>query len=456
MNLFFKIFLWFLAAIALMVGVVVFLNWTVQPEPVVSRWQNSVRNQMNIFAETAAQIDDNEGDEALKLFIDRIGTADTVSDADVVFADGRSLFSGRAAPEAYLDLVSQSMESGSPELGLSEPNGALAARSFTVRDGRRLALIVRWERPRGQVPFFGESWLRYLRVVGLLLTAIILCYALARYISSPIDKIRRAAQRLASGDLRTRVADEFGTRHDEIGTLAADFDLMAERIESLILSQKQLSRDISHELRSPLARLNVALELAKQKAREASPLLDRIETESNRLNEMIGSILMLSKLESGSTDVEKEPIDLAELVSDVVADANFEAAARHKSVELDAEECIVMGSEILLRSAIENVLRNAVRYSAESTAVNVSLEKANGSAIIKVQDAGGGVPEDELQNLFRPFYRVGEARERTTGGIGLGLAIADRAIRAHQGTITARNAGGGLVIEIVLKAGSNA
>jgi two-component system sensor histidine kinase CpxA len=115
-----------------------------------------------------------------------------------------------------------------------------------------------------------------------------------------------------------------------------------------------------------------------------------------------------------------------------------------------------MGSEIHLRSAIENVLRNAVRYTAETTAVNVSLEKANGSAIVRVQDAGGGVPEDELQNLFRPFYRVGEARERTTGGIGLGLAIADRAIRAHQGTITARNAGGGLVIEIVLKAGSNA
>ncbi len=318
------------------------------------------------------------------------------------------------------------------------------------------ALIVRWERPRGQVPFFGESWLRYLRVIGLLATAIILCYALARYISSPIDKIRRAAQRLAAGDLRTRVADEFGTRHDEIGTLAADFDLMAERIESLILSQKQLSRDISHELRSPLARLNVALELAKQKAHgEASPLLDRIETESNRLNEMIGRILMLSKLESGSTEVEKGPIDLTELVGDVVADANFEAAARHKSVLLHADQCSVMGSEILLRSAIENVLRNAVRYTAESTAVQVSLEKANGNAIVKVQDVGGGVPDGELPNLFRPFYRVGEARERKTGGIGLGLAIADRAIRADHGSITARNANGGLVIEITLKTRPN-
>jgi two-component system sensor histidine kinase CpxA len=227
---------------------------------------------------------------------------------------------------------------------------------------------------------------------------------------------------------------------------------MAERIESLIVSQKRLSRDISHELRSPLARLNVALELAKKKTNgDASALLDRIEIESTRLNEMIGRILTLSKLESGATDVERAKIDLTELVRDVVADADFEAGAHDKSVSMSAVECMVVGNESLLRSAIENVLRNAVRYTGPSTAVRVSLETVNGDAVITVRDQGGGVPEEELQHLFRPFYRVGEARERKTGGIGLGLAIAERAIRAHHGSISARNDNGGLAVEIKLK-----
>jgi two-component system sensor histidine kinase CpxA len=456
MNLFLKIFLWFLAAIALMIGVVLFLNWTVQTEPVVSRWQNSVRNQMNIFADTAAQIQANEGGAELEKFLRRIATADTVSQVDLLTADGRILFSDGPDIESARRIAPDAFASRATELELSEPNTALAAKSFFLKDGSPAVLVIRWERPRPAMPFFGESYLRYLRVVGLLLTALILCYLLARYISSPIEKIRRAAQRLAGGDLKTRVADEFGKRHDEIGTLAADFDMMAERIESLIVSQNRLSRDISHELRSPLARLNVALELAKQRSgHESAQLLDRIETESTRLNEMIGRILTLSRLESGSADVERTKIDLKELVGEVVADADFEASANAKSVNFIADECTVVGNERLLRSAIENVLRNAVRYTPKGTAVDVVMTKRDGKAVVEVHDAGGGVPEDELQNLFRPFYRVGEARERKTGGIGLGLAIAERAIRAHHGEISARNSNGGLTVSISLSCGAD-
>jgi signal transduction histidine kinase len=450
MNLFVKIFLWFMAAIAVMVGMVVFLNWTTQ-EPTGSRWQNSVRNQMNIFADTAAQIHDKEGEPGLTAFLDRIRDADTVSEVDVAHVDGSARYPSNESLAGYRDLIGRTFESGNAELELSDANTALAARYFRLSNGEELALVVRWERPR-PTPLFGESPLRYVRYLLLLMVAVILCYALARYLSSPIGKIRRATQKVAEGNLQTRVSDQFGARRDEIGALAADFDVMAERIESLITSQKRLTRDISHELRSPLARMNLALEIARQKTNgDAGPLLERIENESMRLNEMIGRMLTLSQLESRALEIDKEDIDLTELVEDVVADAEFEARAKHKNVELAAETCHVKGNESLLRSAIENVLRNAVRYSHENTSVSVSLERSNGNAIVRVKDSGGGVPEGELANLFRPFYRVGEARERTTGGIGLGLAIAERAIHAHGGSIEARNEGKGLSVEIKLK-----
>ena len=286
----------------------------------------------------------------------------------------------------------------------------------------------------------------------MLLTGLALCYLLALNLTSPIRKIREATRGLAAGDLKTRVLPQIGRRRDELADLARDFDVMAERLESLVTSQARLTQDISHELRSPLARMNVALEIAKQKAGPDSlPLLARIEKESDRLNEMIGRILILAKLEGGADDLEHEWIDLADLVSDVSEDADFEAKAKGKSVKMSKiDDCRVVGSDNLLRSAVENVLRNAVRYTVDGSDVDVSLDANADKAVIKIADHGGGVPEEELANLFRPFYRVGEARERRTGGIGLGLAIADRAIQAHKGTITARNKNGGLEVEIIL------
>lgn len=452
MNLFLKIFLWFLAAIALMIGTVLFLNWSVQTEPVVSRWRISVRNQTNIYAATAAQIYENEGEAGFVQFLDRLRTSETVSKADVIGANGKIWPAGIDA-ENYSDLVSKTLESGAVEIELHQET-ALSARSFQLGNGERYVLIVRWERPR-PTPFFGESPLRYLRYAAVLLAALLLCYALARYLSSPIGKLRKATQKLADGDLKTRVADEIGNRRDELAALAKDFDIMAERIESLVTSQQRLSRDVSHELRSPLARMNVALEIAKQKSNgDNSPVLERIETESNRLNEMISRLLTLSKLETGSKDFDRQPIDLKKLVESVVSDADFEANAKGKSVVISkSDECRIFGSESLIGSAVENVLRNAVRYTREGTSVEVSLAKSNGKAVVTVHDHGGGVPEDELKNLFRPFYRVGEARERSTGGIGLGLAIAEQAIKAHRGTITAKNLGDGLAVEILLDCG---
>ncbi len=451
MNLFLKIFLWFLAAVTLMIGVVIFLTWTVQTEPVVSRWQISVRNQLNIYAATAKQIHDEEGDRGLQEFLARIRTAETISEVDVIGQNGKVLFSDVPDVSNYTELIENTFSSGTVQIDTGTAETALAAKSFTLKNGENYALIIRWDRPK-PTPFFGETRLRYARLIGLLLTAIILCYALARYLSSPIGKIRRATQKLADGDLQTRVGGEVGNRRDELAALAKDFDVMAERIESLITSQKRLSRDVSHELRSPLARMNVALEIAKQRSNpETQPILERIEKESTRLNEMISSLLTLSKLESGSRDFEMHDLDLTGLLEDVASDADFEAKANGRSVKIiESGKCRVIGSEALLQSAIENVLRNAVRYTKEGTTVEVSLRSAANKAHLKIRDHGEGVPEDELSKLFRPFYRVGEARERKTGGIGLGLAIAEQAVLAHKGKIKAENSVDGLTVELIL------
>ncbi len=451
MNLFFKIFLWFLAAIALMVGGVVFLNWTVQTEPVVSRWRISVRNQTNIYAATAAQIYATQGEAGLNEFLSRVRQAETIGEVDIIGENGRVWLSEGVNAENYREFVDRALAGDAVEIELVQPESALSTRQFVLPNGERYVLIVRWERPR-MTPFFGESPLRYIRYGALLLTAFLLCWALARYLSSPIGKLRKATQKLADGDLTARVADQVGNRHDELASLAKDFDVMAERIESLIMSQKRLSRDVSHELRSPLARMNVALEIAKQKSNgETAPVLQRIETESNRLNAMISSLLTLSKLETGEQDFDRRELNLKTLVEQVAADADFEANAKGKSVNiLEAVDCRISGSESLIRSAVENVLRNAVRYTTEGTEVEVSLSNGDGNAVLRVLDHGGGVPETELSNLFRPFYRVGEARDRGSGGTGLGLAIAEQAIRAHKGTINARNTVDGLEVEITL------
>jgi len=452
MNLFVKIFLWFLAALALMVSVVVFLNWTVQTEPVVSRWRVNVRNQTTIFAETAAQIYAVEGEPGLGRCLERIRKPENIGEVDLIGDNGKVWMSEGVAAENYKELVAKALASDTVEIE-SNPEAAtsVSATKFTLANGERYVLIVRWERPRF-TPFFGDSPLRYVRYAGLLLTALILCWLLAKYLASPIGKLRKATQRFADGDLSTRVADQLGRRRDELASLAKDFDVMAERIEGLVTSQQRLSRDVSHELRSPLARMNVALEIAKQKSNgETSTFFQRIESESQRLNDMISRLLTLSKLESGSKDFDRRELNLRSLVEQVAADADFEANAKNRSVNITkADDCRVVGSDSLIRSAVENVLRNAIRYTKEETAVDVSLTNTNGKATVRIVDHGEGVPEFELANLFRPFYRVGEARDRGSGGTGLGLAIAQQAILAHDGKISAKNEGDGLAVEIVL------
>jgi two-component system sensor histidine kinase CpxA len=448
MKLFVKIFLWFLLAIFATIGVMTYITRTFQTEPMSSRMERSRKNQMSVYAGTATQIAAAEGESGLRVFLTRLRDVEPPRKVDLVETNGSLWFGDSGQMAGSADIVNRALASGVIELQADEER-ALGAAPVSFPDGRRLVLVIQWDRQAPPALFFGSTT-GYLRLAGLIGTAIIACILLALYLTSPIRKLRVAANTLADGDLATRVAAKIGRRRDEISDLAKDFDRMAERIESLMNNQQRLNRDISHELRSPLARMNVALEIARGKANpETAPILDRIETESERLNDMIGRLLTLAKLESGSHDIESLRIDLDELVKDVAADADFEARAKGRYVNVSkADHCVVLGSENLLRSAIENVLRNAVRYTAEGTAVDVSVIRSNGKVVVKVADQGGGVPDEELKNLFRPFYRVGEDRTRRTGGIGLGLAIAERAVNAHKGAISARNENGGLVVEI--------
>ncbi len=295
------------------------------------------------------------------------------------------------------------------------------------------------------------------RFLAVMLTAGLLCYLLARYIVSPVLKLRAVTTQFAGGDLSARVGPLLGRRRDELAAMGHDFDAMAERVETLMSAQQLLIRDISHELRSPLTRLNVALELARRRAgADAAPALDRIAREAESINEMVGQLLALSRVESGTDGLRSVRLDLADLVRAVAEDAEFEAHGRGRSVSVTAcEPCQTTGAIELLRSAVENVVRNAVYYTAEGTEVEVALRCENVGtkrfATISVRDHGAGVPPEAIDKIFRPFYRVEDARDRQTGGTGLGLAIAARAVHLHGGTIRAANSpGGGLVVEISL------
>ena len=302
---------------------------------------------------------------------------------------------------------------------------------------------------------FGARNLVRLSLHDLLLFTVaggIFCYLVIRYLTKPLNQLSEAAAGIAEGRLDTRVPPSLKHRRDEIADLARNFDRMAERIEALITGQRRLLGDVSHELRSPLSRLMVALSLVKQgPAEEAAENLERIGLEARRLDLLIGQLLALTRIDSGVDRGTPARFDLVNLVQEVGNDADFEARARHRSVVIEhADPCLINGFEELLRSAIENVARNAIRHTPEGTTVEISLQvQVNDSrALLQVRDHGPGVPENMLLDIFLPFRRIisGDAE-----GAGLGLAIADRAVQVHRGTIRALNApGGGLIVEIDL------
>ncbi|MBL8234331.1 MAG: HAMP domain-containing protein [Bryobacterales bacterium] len=272
-----------------------------------------------------------------------------------------------------------------------------------------------------------------------LATVLILTYLLARHLTQPLRALQVVARKLGQGDLRARAEDD---RKDEFGQLARTINQMAERMETLVESERRLLRDVSHELRSPLARLGVAVELARTSDNPAREL-DLIENQATRLNELVGTLLEVARAESAPHTLHREPVALKPVLEDLAAEARLEAGS--KRILLDAQEITVPADVELLRRAVENVLRNAVRYTRDDGTVSVRLARASHAAEVTIRDEGPGVPEDLLPRLFEPFFRV-EGQHGT--GFGLGLSIARRAVAAHGGSVRARNTHPGLEVTL--------
>ena len=280
---------------------------------------------------------------------------------------------------------------------------------------------------------------------GLLVVVTILCFWLAYHIAAPIHGIQSAARRVAQGDLSARVPHAVSLRRDELAALAVDFDSMVERIETLIRTQKKLLNSVSHELRSPLARLNVCLAMIrKNMPEEAVDICERMERDVARIDTLMGQLLTLSRLEAGLSSGERENVNFTLLVQEVAADGDFEAQSLGKSVSLEASSSIVLerADSLALRSACENIVRNAIHFTRPGTEVKVALgiedPATSAEVLLTVRDEGPGVPKDALQNIFSPFFRI-NGLARQSQGNGLGLAIALEAIRLHHGTIVASN-----------------
>lgn len=306
-------------------------------------------------------------------------------------------------------------------------------------------------------PYMRNPELIIVRFAIAIFVSGLVCFWLSWYLTKPINRLRKATKKLSKGDLNARVAKDIGKRRDEIADLGRDFDQMAEHIQSLLMTQKQLLNDVSHELRSPLTRLQVAIGLARKKSNgDIASELNRIEQESKRLDELVGQVLTLARDSANAVEAKDDYIDMNALLEDIISDARFEAAERNCGIILLADDMpIIKGNLELLRRAFENIVRNAIHHTADNTAVSVSLtNRPHQQEQIKILvcDNGPGVPEEQLEHIFEPFYRVSAGRERKSGGYGLGLAIALRAIHIHGGEIKARNGvEGGLCVEVHLK-----
>jgi two-component system sensor histidine kinase CpxA len=281
--------------------------------------------------------------------------------------------------------------------------------------------------------------------ISLILLVTLLCLGLAYHIASPIHSIQSTARKVAQGDLKARVPSFVSRRYDELAALAKDFDSMVIRLDSLIQTQKNLLNSVSHELRSPLTRINLSLALLRNRfSADPDDLFQRLDRDVVRIDLLLGQLLTLSRLEARFSSAEREDVDFAQLVEEAAADANFEAQALGKSVSLQTIGSVIVrnADPDALRSACENIIRNAVRFTRPGSDVQIVLEVDRSApeplAFLTVRDHGPGVPEGSLQAIFQPFYRINGDGE-ATGGNGLGLAIASEAIRMHRGTIRAEN-----------------
>src|SRR5713101_5666071 len=451
-SLFFKIFLSFWISTILIITILALTAETRRSAEVHESWRNMFTGVTTVNAYTFAQAYESQGCEGLRQ--QQKSLEQTTHLQSYFLDDSGNPLCGQppnGVPKEAKEAANRVSQTGSVEF-ITADRPRVAAKRIVTAEGDAYRFVVMLPPPQIRL----WTWAALQRLMIAVPISGLVCFVLARYLTAPITRLRSAAQQIAQGDLSARAGAKTGKPGDEVGQLVGDFNHMAERLEILIGAQQRLIRDISHELRSPLTRLVLALGLARQNDNGNQAALDRMEKETERLNEMIERLLTLSRLESATEPPPKSPVSLTELMKTILADVEIEAKMRNCSIQYNAPRDYAIAANFeLLRSALENVMRNAIRYTAEGSTVEVSAERTHSTppleVVIRVRDHGPGVPEAELQNLFRPFYRLDASRERQTGGVGLGLTIAERAVKLHGGSIQAKNCPtGGLILEIHL------
>ncbi len=454
-SLYWRIFLAFWVAIALiLIGtVLVVINAEQQ-----RRFSHSWVQRSELYAQ-ATHAFESGGAEALRAWLRNLQPKQIKALTFITDGDGQEVL-GRSIPDYlrdpnYLSDSAGPVSAGKARKILQPTIRAVGGPLVLVGpDGRAFHVIV--GPLRAGPHLFGELELPQVSMATLaiaLVVSALVCFILARYLVAPVDQLRRATRQIASGDLAVRVSAKLKGRRDELGLLASDLDTMAERVRNLLETKQQLLRDVSHELRSPLTRLQLALSLARRDGdADSARHHERIACEADRLEQLIARTLKLARIERPARGLERLPVNVSELLARIVYDVGIEADAQGCTVDLhSAAGLFVEGDWELLRSALENVIRNAVRYSPPGASVAVSAQLSRGQLEVVVCDGGPGVPEKDLALIFEPFYRVDAARNRAGGGDGLGLAIASRAIALHGGTIDASNvSSGGLAVRMLL------
>ena len=427
-SLFAKTLLWFLATTAVgILGVIITTAATFSS----SENRGPLGMLLSVQTEQAKRAYETGGRETLAAELSKF---QQITQFRVLFTDakGTDLLTGKAHPE-LMTLPKRSRWrvpfpfGGRPPI-LGRQDSSHKYRLFLINQRRNWTF------------FFLQP--QHLWIVGLV---VLLCYAFAYHLTSPVRRLRSVVDCFGRGDFSARAP---ANRKDELGELARSFNQMANRIQTLLAAERRLLLDISHELRSPLARLGVAVELARS-GEDRNHMLDRIQKEADRLNELVGELLQVTRVEADPSRQKNDTIHLDELLADLVYDSLLEAKTKDCTLLLKAPvSVLVVGDEELIRRALENVIRNAIRYAPRRTAVDVELSKSQNSAVVSVRDYGPGVPEEALTRIFDAFYRVDSDRNRASGGLGLGLAIARRSVQLHKGNLTAQNAHPGLLVTI--------
>lgn len=448
-SLYWKIFVSFWLASSL---IIVTTAWVTSEIAQKSSIPAGEKVFMDSYANAAVATFESGRHAALKKWMQQTGTLKQMT-LYLLVSTGE-IISNQPPPKLIREISAELVNENLNE-GLLKFGNLVVSHEILSTSGKAYRLVAVSDKPLShfiQIPWAGLT----LRLVIAIVISGLICYLLSIYLTQPLRSLRLAAKSIATGKLSTRVGRFKGHAHDELAELSGEFDRMAEQLEDMVNSKERLLQDISHELRSPLARLHIAIELGRKKSGgQAETEFSRMEEECLRLNTLIGEILEFARLEKSVNEIQRQPVNLAEMIQQIIQDAQFEYNNRPIEMQINspqATQCLSIDDRLIHR-AIENILRNALRYSPadQPMTIRLSTNADSTECYIDVDDHGPGVPEEQLEKIFNPFYRVDKSREKKTGGYGLGLAIALQAVRLHQGAIEASNLeSGGLRVRIIL------